>query len=1038
MRQALATVLLFGAFAVAHADEPPVPPEIPRGADSVGRVRLVRDPGGHTAVPRRLTFTPDGKKLISAGDDRTIQVWDVATRERLRVIRGPMGVDGQGGVALIGHNPLPMDRKGERVAFCVEAKDDSGKAVRTTFVCSLETGRAQVLKHFGSHEFTPDGAALAFAEQHNINVVKIDGDLLLQTVKVPSKDNVMNVAYSPDGKTLAVVAGDAKVYLFDAAKLEPKSTLTVPGSGNNLRNVVWVDNKTVVCRSWSEGKTVVVLDAVKGELKYSYSKKDLLSHLPEEKKALEQIIEIDPVVGTTKVLIRTKYQEATLKHWPNANYLLDWATGQADPTYRQHSWFGCEAAAVAPDLSIGAQGDGNLNDIILWDPKVGKALPDGKDVRRLRASTRGAKGGIECIRWRPDGNGIVWIQMREVPGSDLGYREMDLTALTVTPVSWGIWDQYSKANAKLVLGDNQQPDVWQKKEQNPERGIRRTDGSLTIKYNGERPPEVIGDGQTVTLKGTWSVCGWDFTVVPQGAVAYHPWTSNLTEIFDGRTGQRLHSSRPTQSYITSWAVSPKLERPYLLIGSADQTLTIYNTATGKVILTVYPTRTDWIAWTPEGYYAASLGGERLMGWHVENGPDQLASFYPAERFRKQLYRPDVIKLVLEKGSVEEALQVANAALKKEGVAVPDGVAKLAKLLPPTVTLSIADKSKLPTVKLKVSAKAGAAEQPIKALRLFVDGRPLNDKNVSTTFERGVPKDEREWTVELPDGNHRVMVLARSADASGMSNEVEIDCRPAKDKPVLHVLAVGVSVYQDKALNLGCADNDATLLAKTFKSQSEGPLFGEVRPTVLLNKDATAQAVRAAINKLRTDPEAKAKANDLVIVFFAGHGAKEKDQFYLLTHDANVNNLAKTALSGKELREALGAFPCQVLLMMDACHSGAFGAKGKLAAQNLKPATDEATRTFTDDEVGIAVMCAAMGNETAAERKNNGLFTEAIVAALTASKDVPYNRVNHRQYIHHLQAYVFDTVSVASQEKQHPFLHLPWVVESFPLRNLPAK
>ena len=84
------------------------------------------------------------------------------------------------------------------------------------------------------------------------------------------------------------------------------------------------------------------------------------------------------------------------------------------------------------------------------------------------------------------------------------------------------------------------------------------------------------------------------------------------------------------------------------------------------------------------------------------------------------------------------------------------------------------------------------------------------------------------------------------------------------------------------------------------------------------------------------------------------------------------------------------------------------------------------------------MCAAMGYEKAVQRQNNGLFTQAVVEALTATKDVPFNHSNHRQYIHHLQSYVFDRVASASQEEQHPFLHLPWVVESFPLRTLTAK
>ena len=442
--------------------------------------------------------------------------------------------------------------------------------------------------------------------------------------------------------------------------------------------------------------------------------------------------------------------------------------------------------------------------------------------------------------------------------------------------------------------------------------------------------------------------------------------------------------------------------------------------------------------TPQGYYAATPGGEKLAGWHINYGSDKLAGFYPFEQFRKKLYRPDVVKLIHDKGSVAEALKVANELLPKGTAPNNEAVADPDKLMPPVVELRVVDKSKLPVVRFKVSSNAGTKEQPLKSLRLFVDGHLFNDAKAAIAFDNGVSKDEREWTVELPPGDHQVAVLARSEDATGLSNKVEVDCRPAKDKPVLHVLAIGVSEYKNKALDLGCPHKDAQLLAKTFKSQCQGNLFGEVRTTVLLNKDATAAGIRAAIDMLRTDPQTKAKANDLVIVFFAGHGVKENEQFYLMTHEADVDDLANTALSGKELKSGLAGFPCQVLLMLDACHSAGFGATGKLTEKHLKPATDDASRAFTEDEVGVAVMCAAMGNEKALERGENGLFTKAVVEALTANKDVPYNHVNQRQYIHHLQAFVFDKVAQDSNEEQHPFLHLPWVVESFPLRKLPDK
>ena len=91
---------------------------------------------------------------------------------------------------------------------------------------------------------------------------------------------------------------------------------------------------------------------------------------------------------------------------------------------------------------------------------------------------------------------------------------------------------------------------------------------------------------------------------------------------------------------------------------------------------------------------------------------------------------------------------------------------------------------------------------------------------------------------------------------------------------------------------------------------------------------------------------KVKPRDLLVFFFAGHGVREGREFFLLTHDADLKKLGKTALSGSQLRQRLADFPCQVLLLFDACHSGS-------AAKSL--VADVASRQLADEECGAALV-----------------------------------------------------------------------------------
>ena len=76
------------------------------------------------------------------------------------------------------------------------------------------------------------------------------------------------------------------------------------------------------------------------------------------------------------------------------------------------------------------------------------------------------------------------------------------------------------------------------------------------------------------------------------------------------------------------AVAPSPDGRYLLSASSDQTLRIWTPDRDEPLLSLFFVDNDWIAWTPAGYYAASAGGENLMGWHVNHGAEKLLRSTP--------------------------------------------------------------------------------------------------------------------------------------------------------------------------------------------------------------------------------------------------------------------------------------------------------------------------------------------------------------------------------------------------------------------------
>jgi tetratricopeptide (TPR) repeat protein len=142
---------------------------------------------------------------------------------------------------------------------------------------------------------------------------------------------------------------------------------------------------------------------------------------------------------------------------------------------------------------------------------------------------------------------------------------------------------------------------------------------------------------------------------------------------------------------------------------------------------------------------------------------------------------------------------------------------------------------------------------------------------------------------------------------------------------LWAVVIGVSKYKNLApkSQLEFAHRDAEDFAAFLRSPKGGG-YPPSQLKLLTNQAATLSAIRSALGT--TLPRSVAP-DDMVIIFFAGHGTVESERDgYLLAYDSDPQNLYATALQISELNrivsERLKAR--NVILIADACHSGQLG------------------------------------------------------------------------------------------------------------------
>ncbi|MGI9105274.1 MAG: caspase family protein, partial [Pyrinomonadaceae bacterium] len=503
----------------------------------------------------------------------------------------------------------------------------------------------------------------------------------------------------------------------------------------------------------------------------------------------------------------------------------------------------------------------------------------------------------------------------------------------------------------------------------------------------------------------------------------------------------------------AWAVNISGDGRLALAAYGDGTIRWYRMTDGKELLTFFPhkDRKRWVLWTPSGYYDAAPNSEDLIGWHVNNGRDAAADFFPAGQFRNTFYRPDVVAKVLSTGDEGLALKEAN-----EEAGRKQQQANLTQMLPPVVEIvSPSDGAEMSasevTVRYNIRTPSG---EPVTEVRALVDGRPAAAERGLALQSPGQSGSVRELRVNVPAGESQLSIIAANrftssvpatvrvrarsqpvsvaANAAAVPGRVATPAPPAREgfevRPKLYVLAVGVSNYADPKLKLGFAAKDAQDFAASWERQ-KGELYREVVVKVLTDDKATKDEVLDGLDWIRKETTSK----DVAVVLFAGHGVNDPNGlYYYLPFNADTDKLLRTGVSFADIKNTVAALAGKTLFFIDTCHSGnvlgtrrgLFGALGEL---------NGVVNELASAENGAVVFAASTGNQFSLENAiwNNGAFTKAVVEGLGGGAD--YDKSGRgRITLNMLDLYISERVKELTKGQQTPTTAKPQTVPDFPV------
>ncbi|KAF7364496.1 hypothetical protein MVEN_00318000 [Mycena venus] len=579
---------------------------------------------GHDSYVTSVAFSPDGARVVSGSSDKTVRIWDATTGAVLGKIEG--------------HD----DEYVTSVAFSPDgARVVSGSSDKTVRIWDATTGA--VLGKIEGHDeyitsvaFSPDGACVVSGSDDK--TVRIwDATTGAVLGKIEGHDSyVMSVAFSPDGARVVSGSCDKTVRIWDATT---SATLgKIEGHDSYVRSVAFSpDGARVV--SGSDDKTVRIWDATTGA-------------------ALGKIEGHDSYVMSVAfspdgARVVSGSSDKTVRIWDaTTSAALEKIEGHDDDVW---------SVAFSPDGARVVSGSSDKT-VRIWDATTGAAL--GK--------IEGHDSYVRSVAFSPDGARVV------SGSSDQTVRIWDATTGAALGKIEGHYDDvtsvaFSPDGARIVSGSSDKTvRIWDATTGAALEKIEGHDSYVTsVAFSPDGARVVSGSGDK-------TVCIWDATTgaalgkieghdsyvrsvafSPDGARVVSGSNDKTVRIWDATTGAALGKIKGHDNDVWSVAFSPN--STCVMSGSFDKTVRIWDATTGAALGKIegHDSYVRSVAFSPDGARVVSGSGDKTVRiWDATTGA-ALGKIEGHDSYvRSMAFSPDGARVV--SGSSDKTMRIWDA------------------------------------------------------------------------------------------------------------------------------------------------------------------------------------------------------------------------------------------------------------------------------------------------------------------------------------------------------------------------------------------